>query len=140
VPRTGPIVKIDNSKWSGRRGNARAFLKAALDLLALANEGDNGNPIMSQALLAVIAYSDALTIKIAGIKNAQDHTVLPATLSKTLQGRSDPKQIERLKRMISEKNSIQYDQVTTTLHEARTYVQQAQRFAQWAEAKLAFEL
>lgn len=141
MPRTGPTIKIDDSsEWSGRRTNARSFLKSALNLLDLADEGDNGNPIMSQALLSVIAYSDALTIRVAGLKNAQDHTALPATLSKILKNNSDPKQIERLRRMIAEKNSIQYDQVTTTLAEARAYVQQAQRFAQWAEAKLAFEL
>lgn len=55
--------KVPVDEWRGRRDNGRAFLGGAKALRDRADEGSNGNPIMSQAINAAIAFADALTIR-----------------------------------------------------------------------------
>ncbi|MBI4545990.1 MAG: hypothetical protein HY703_12390 [Gemmatimonadetes bacterium] len=129
--------RVDRAQWMERRRNAQDYLQAARDLLALTPAGGNGNPIMSQALLAVIACADALTIKFAGIQNTQDHRAAVAALKQVLGQRADPSQLARLERMMASKDDIQYDHRTATIEEARDFVAQAERFALWAERELA---
>lgn len=66
IPR-GPWRRApDANEWKGRRDAGRAHLKTARNALAVADEGDDGRLIVQGAILAVIAFGDALTIKIAG--------------------------------------------------------------------------
>jgi hypothetical protein len=122
---------------AGRRRNGQDYLESARSLLALAEPEANGNPIMSNALLAVIAYADALSIHFAGIQNADDHTAVVETVKSAMGAAADAGQLTRLQRLIRQKNQIQYDHRTATLDEARTFVEQAERFARWAEESLA---
>jgi hypothetical protein len=116
--------------------NARDFLQAARDAAALAEASANGNPIMSQVVLAVIAYGDALTIRFGGIQNEHDHRQLVRALRYTLGNAADAEQLTRLGRIIGRKDQIQYDHRTASLDEARGLLEQAERFAVWAEREL----
>jgi hypothetical protein len=127
---------VDRGQWLGRLQNARDFLQAARDAAALAEASANGNPIMSQVVLAVIAYGDALTIRFGGIQNEHDHRQLVRALRYTLGNAADAEQLTRLGRIIGRKDQIQYDHRTASLDEARGLLEQAERFAVWAEREL----
>lgn len=120
----------------GRHRDGRSFLQAAQDSLALADAGDSGKPIMSSALRSAIAYGDALTIKFGGIQNTRDHRTLPRTLQQALGERAEKEQLLRLRRLLGQKNDIDYDHRGMDLEEARRFLQRAQRFASWAEEEL----
>ncbi len=137
MARGGSWRSVDRSAWRGRRRDGENFLQTARDALALADPGDSGKPIMSNALRAVIAYGDALTIKVAGIKNTEDHGALPDTVRRALGDRAEAKQLRRLARLLSKKNDIDYHHRDMTLEEARRFVKRAERFARWAERELA---
>lgn len=132
----GSWRRVDRSQWSGRLQNARDFMKAARDALTLADESANGNPIMSQVVLASIAYGDALTIRFGGIQNEQDHRQLVRTIRHALGNAADAEQMTRLARIIGRKDEIQYDHRTASIDEARRLLEQAERFAAWAEREL----
>lgn len=55
MTRRGPTKKVERPFGEGRLKMARAFLKAAQDTAALAGEGDIGNPIISQIVVAAMA-------------------------------------------------------------------------------------
>ncbi|CAN5788450.1 hypothetical protein BH23GEM7_BH23GEM7_39500 [soil metagenome] len=132
----GSWRQVDRGQWLGRLQNARDFLQAARNAAALAEASANGNPIMSQVVLAVIAYGDALTIRFGGIQNEHDHRQLVRALRYTLGNAADAEQLTRLGRIIGRKDQIQYDHRTASLDEARGLLEQAERFAVWAEREL----
>lgn len=134
--RRGPWTTVDRRRWIGRHRDGRSFLQAAQDSLDLADTGDSGKPIMSSALRSAIAYGDALTIKFGGIQNARVHSTLPRTLQQALGDRAEKEQLLRLRRLLGQKNDIDYDHRDMDLAEARRFLQRAQSFARWAEEEL----
>ena len=137
MTRGGRQRKVSSDEWRGRLDNARAFLQSAHDLLALAEAGGNGNPIMSQAINAAVAYADALTIRAAGIHNTGAHQNVPLALRQALGERADADQVQRLGRIIARKDATQYGHRHAGIDEARPLVEQCGRFAAWAEQLLA---
>ncbi len=135
--RRGVWKQVDRDQWRGRREIARGFLQAALKELEVAEEGQIGNPIMSNALLAAIAYADALTVKFGGILNKGDHAKIVDALRDALGDRALKEQLTRLARLIKKKNQIQYAFEDSNIIEAREYVAHVERFATWAEAEMA---
>lgn len=131
MARGGPWKSVHRSAWRGRRRDGENFLQTARDALALADPGDSGKPVMSNALRAVIAYGDALTIKFAGIKNTEDHAALPDTVRRALGDRAESKQLRRLARLLSKKNDIDYHHRDMTLEEARRFVKRFARLTRW---------
>ena len=73
MTRKGPAKPVDPTYGSRRLDMAKAFLKAARDEAALADEGAVANPIVTQVVNAAIAYADAVTAARAGRVNQQDH-------------------------------------------------------------------
>ncbi|MFC1543652.1 hypothetical protein ACFL4Y_00155 [Gemmatimonadota bacterium] len=112
-------------------------MQSAQDAASLAEEGAAGNPIMSQACLAAIALSDALTIKYAGIQNTGDHGSVVAAVRHAMGNRAEPRMMQLLARILSQKNQIQYAARISDLSEARRYLDQVLRFREWAEPQLA---
>ena len=137
VSRGGGGRKTSAEAWRGRRDNGRAFLAAAKALRDLADEGSNGNPIMSQAINAAIAFADALTIRFSGTKNTGEHSNVSVVLRRALGDRADPTQLQRLQRVVGRKDATQYGHRQGTLDEARQLVEQCERFAEWAERLLS---
>ena len=84
----------DRTEWAGRRDVGRANLKTARNTLLVADAGDDGRLIVQGAILRAIAYGDALTIKVAGIRNSVDHQRLPDKVRHALGNRS-PKRSSR---------------------------------------------
>lgn len=126
----------DRSEWTGRRDGGRAHLKAARNALTVADEGDDGRLIVQGAVLAAIGYGDALTIKVAGIRNGTDHRRLPDTVRHALGNRVPRGELTRLSRLLQRKDDSAYGHRPLTLDNARAAVAQAEAFATWAEAEL----
>jgi len=133
----GSCKVVSESEWRGRRQNARAFLKAAQDLLQIAEESSIGNPILTQAIDAVIAFSDAVTIKFAQIQNIGDHRQLIKTMQAAIGARFPREQEQRLTRLLSWKDDAHYGHRAASVQEAKAVALRAERFAEWAERELA---
>jgi hypothetical protein len=71
-------------------------MESSADVLALTDDEGNGNPAMAHALLAVIAYADAITIRIGGIQNTQDHAQVVAAVRHVLGAAADDKEMALL--------------------------------------------
>lgn len=126
----------DRDEWVGRRDAGRAHLKAARNALTAADEGDDGRLIVQGAILAAIAYADALTIKVARIKNVEDHQQLPATVRHALGNLAPQAELTRLTRLLKQKDDSAYGHRSLPLDDARSAVEKAQAFAAWAEGEL----
>jgi hypothetical protein len=127
---------VPRDQWKGRLENARAFLRAAQDLLALAEAGRSSNPVITEAIDATIAYGDAVAIRFGGLQNATDHNNLGRTLRQAIGARFTPSQEQRLGRILGEKDEAAYGHHAATVSEAGEVVRLAERFAEWAEAEL----
>ncbi len=132
---TWRVVK-DQAEWTGRRNAARAHLKTARNALQVADAGDDCRLVVQGAILAAIAYGDALTIKVAGIKNADDHQRLPATLRHALGNQLPQAEATRLTRLLRQKDDSAYGHRALPLKDARDAIDKAETFAAWAEGAL----
>ncbi len=135
--RGGSWKTAPRSEWAGRRDNARAFLKASRDLLDMAEATSIGNPIITQAIDSAVAFADAVSIKFGGIQNAVDHRNLSKTLKTAIGARFPREQDHRLGKLLNWKDDAHYGHRAASVLEARSVVQQAERFAEWGEAELA---
>jgi hypothetical protein len=129
--------RVERDTWKIRLQNARDFMQSARESMQLADEGSSGDPIMSQACLAAIAYADALTIRYGGIKNAGDHGKIVAVVKQAMGNRADQGMLQLLARILSRKNQIQYAAHVSSHAEAQRYLEQVSKFREWAEAQLA---
>jgi hypothetical protein len=136
MTRKGTAKSVDASFTDGRLRIARAFLKAARTETAMAEVADIGNPIISQIVNAAIAFADALTARYAGRANQKDHAAAVKALRDALGNRLPVAQETRLRRILSEKDEIQYGARATTAMEAKRLLGQLETFAAWAEAEL----
>lgn len=133
MTRQRPWKRVPREEATGRLRNARDYMRSAEDVLALTDKDGNGNPAMAHALLAVIGYADAITIKIGGVQNTQDHAQIVAALRHVLGAAADVKELNRLSKLVARKNDIQYDHPSASRTEAAAYMEQCRRFAAWAE-------
>lgn len=122
--------------WSGRLANARAYLQHARDAVALGHDGMNANPIVSHIVLAAIAFSDALTAKLKGSVNQQDHRAAPRLLRDALGNRLPNEEEKRFRTILEEKDVAQYGVKIGRLSEAKKLLEKLERFAAWAETEL----
>lgn len=127
---------VPSTEWRGRLSKARAYLEAARSGVAMAEETSIGDPIISSAILATIAFGDALTIRFASIQNDRNHAGLSRTLARAL-GKRAAEQLRRVDRILGEKDDTQYGHRVHSLAEARAILTQVERFAEWAEVELA---
>lgn len=133
MTRAGPRRRVDAVFWQGRLRAATEFRAAAREALLLAQPGQSGTPIASQAILAAIAYADALTAKSAQVINQQDHAAAPRLLREVLGNRLTDAQERRLRRLLGRKDELQYGARAVTLDEARQMLEELDGFALWAE-------
>ncbi|HEY7861713.1 MAG TPA: hypothetical protein VIB98_09710 [Gemmatimonadaceae bacterium] len=104
--------------------------------MIVADARDDTRLIVQGAILSAIAFGDAVTIKVAGIRNGQNHQRLPDTVRQALGNRASQQELTRLQRLLKRKDDAAYGHRALTLDEARTAVAQAEAFALWAESEL----
>jgi len=137
VTRKGSTKSVDATFAQGRLDNARAYLEAADNLMTLADEGDNSNPILSHVVNAAIAYADALTAKYLGEINQKDHAAIVRLLRDALGNRLPQKQARRLETIIGLKDAVQYGARSGRHSEAERLLAEMREFADWAEEELS---
>lgn len=130
--------------WTAFRANARNHLedaRAKEDRLreTMDEDGRTGNAkgIAADAVLAAIAYGDAITVQRLNRHNTQDHGTLPAFVQQAIGKRADKDQIARLGRIVARKNEAHYGGTTWSFTHASDYREQVERFAIWAEVVLS---
>ena len=137
MTRKGGQKPVDDTFWKGRLRKARAFHSAAQTLSTLADGADAADPIVSEILLAAIAYADALTAKSDGTVNQKDHQAIGQALRAALGNRLPAAQMKRLMDIVREKNAAEYSAWVGDLKPARRLLEQLGTFATWAEEELA---
>lgn len=136
MTRTGPAKKAGDGASGGRLENARAYRQQAEQLLILADERTNTNPIQSLVVSATIAYCDALTAKFAGVVNKQDHKAAAKQLRAALGNQLPREQEQNLLRILDRKDEVQYGIRVGRKPDADALVQKMQSFGDWAEGLL----
>lgn len=136
MTRNGPAKKVEEGFADGRLRIARSYLNAARVEAAMAEEGDIGNPAMSQVVNAAIGFADALTARYAGHANQQDHAAAVKALRGALGNRLPAAQESQLRRILREKDAVQYGTRAKTRAEAEQMLAALEEFAAWAEAEL----
>lgn len=119
MTRKGPTKSVNAQFWLGRRDEARAFCLAAKQAMELAEPGTSANPIVSQIVLAAIAYADSLTAKRAQIVNQQDHTGAARLLRDVLKNQLPDGEERALRRILRMKDEAQYGARSIPLDHAR---------------------
>ncbi len=135
--RAGPTKTVGGDEWRGRLSNAKAFRRAAENLLELWEEGDTGNPVVVLIVLAAIGYGDALSARFDGKVNQTNHAALPTTIKAAMGNQADTQQLSRLKKILDEKDTASYGARIGRMDEARELHVQLQRFAAWVESVLS---
>jgi hypothetical protein len=133
MTRTGPSKNVGVGYAAGRLENARAYLQAARDAIALAHATSNTNPIKSQIVNAAIAYADALTARRQSIINQRDHRAAVKLLRDALGRELPDSQEKRLRRIVEHKDEVQYGATRGHMADAQKMMGDLEKFAEWAE-------
>jgi hypothetical protein len=126
-----------NDPWHAFRANARAALQDAENKLVLLEPEANAKGIAADAVLAAIAYGDAITVQRLSQHNTQDHGMLPDLVARALGKDAEQGQIARLGRILKQKGRAQYGGGSWSRDDAKDYLEQVRRFATYAEQRLA---
>ncbi len=128
-----PRKRVAALYWQGRLRVAKACVESAQQAVLLAEPAQNGNPIISQIVLAAIAYGDCLTAKRALVINQQDHAAAPRLLRDVLKNTLPDLQERRYRRILGFKDEAQYGVRIASVEEASRLLAELESFALWAE-------
>jgi len=135
VSSRGPRKAAVEGEWEGRLAQAREFREAAGHLVTLAeNKSYNGAVVLM--INAAIAYADAVTARLKGIVNKQDHQAAPRLLREVLGNALPDRQERTFKRLLSRKDGVSYGARSTLHEEARQLLAALDEFAIWAESMI----
>jgi hypothetical protein len=136
MTRTGRKKNVDSDFWKGRLGVAHAFKKSAADALTMAETGMDANPIISNVVLAAIAYVDCLTAKRANVVNQQDHSAALQLLRDVLGAALPTTQVDRIRRILGYKDASQYGARPATVDQAQRLFNDLVELANWVELQI----
>jgi hypothetical protein len=137
MTRGGPTKRVGDAFGRGRLDNARAFQELAEQALALAEEGQNANPILSLIVTSSIAYADAVCSSYGGRVNQNDHDAAPKTLRAVLGNQLPADQLKRFQRILVQKEPAQYGARRARMDAAHERMEDLRRFADWASDMVA---
>jgi hypothetical protein len=131
----GPRRAATDGEWSGRLTQAREFHESARSLVTLAGS-KSYNGAITLMITAAIGYADAITAKLNGVVNKQDHQAASRLLRDVL-GNSLPDKHEKyFRRLLGRKDEVNYGARSTTHDEAERLIAELDEFAAWAEGVL----
>lgn len=131
----GPRRVATDGEWSGRLTQAREFHESARNLVTLA-ESKSYNGAITLMVIAAIGYADAITAKLKGVVNKQDHQAAPRLLREALGSSLPGKQEKFYRRLLGRKDEVNYGARSTTHEEAERLIAELDEFAVWAEGVL----
>ncbi len=139
MTRTGKNARtsIDPLSAAGRLVKAKSFHEVAkLSADLLQEDGMDRGPVVSNAILAAIAYSDAITIATTGKVSKGDHNNAATLLSECVGKDIKAIQLADFKNLLAIKDAVQYGARYTTPAMATKAMAQLGRFSEWAIAWL----
>jgi hypothetical protein len=137
VVKAGPSKSVDEGEPDGRLRNARDFRRDAEELIALREDGDNANGVITFIVNAAIAYADALTGKYGGFVNQQDHKNVSTGLTRALGQRAEKGQLKRLAAILGHKDASSYGPRRSPRQKAQDLLEQLDKFAAWVEMEMS---
>jgi hypothetical protein len=108
MTRTGRTKHVDKATAYGRLRKAIAFHKATQMIHTMMSDVGAADVMAANAVLATIAYADAMTAAILGQINQQDHKGVTALLRDALQNKLPTAEESRLRRLIDRKGEASY--------------------------------
>ncbi|MDB5856214.1 MAG: hypothetical protein JWR22_4255 [Herminiimonas sp.] len=134
--RTSTKKKVNTDFWRGRHSAAQSYRKFAEDGFQLADKGDNLNPVVSQIVLAAIAYADTLTAKRHQVVNQQDHQAAPSLLREVMGNALLDVQHKQYTRILGNKDSAQYGARQIRREKVIELLDDLRSFGNWVESQL----
>ena len=136
--RLGSTTTDDPSRAVKYLSIGRSLHRNTQELDAI-SETRYGNGVASIAIHAVIAYTDAITIRYRGIKSQDgDHARAAYVLAYALGHHRDyAGQVSRLRGILQAKSDASYSGRYYTLEDGRRLAREAAEFIRWAEEMLA---
>lgn len=135
MPRTGRRRQVERSRWRQFRSVGENFANAA----EVAAEFEYWNAAGVLLVHAAIALTDALTVKVGGLKSAgEDHMLAAALLETVVAIDADGKKaIGHLRALIEEKNLVSYGGEIYRREDIRRMGRHLVRYRAWADRLLA---
>ncbi len=133
MTRQGSRKAVSADHWRDRLGIARNYRQAAQDALDLADPGQNCGPAVSNAVLAAIAFADAITARKSLVVNQLDHAFAPRLLRDVLGNALPDIQEQRFRRLLGKKDEAQYGVRRFDHESTQRLLVELDRFAEWAE-------
>ena len=135
MPRSGRRRQVDRSRWRQFLAVADSFVRAA----EVARGSEYWNAAGLLIVHAAIALTDALTVKVGGVKSAAEDHRLAADLLETVLA-VDPegkKAIGHLRALLEEKNLVAYSGEIYRQEDIRRMHRHLERYRTWAGRLLA---
>ena len=131
----GPRRPAADGEWTGRLTQAREFHESARSLVTLA-ENRSYNGAITLMVSAAIGYADAITARLKGVVNTQDHQAAARLLREALGNTLPDRQETFYRRLLGRKDEVNYGARSTTHSEAERLMAELDEFAAWAEGVL----
>lgn len=129
TPKKIKIRQIDKSEYVIYRRKAQEFYQTMFQ----AEKAGNWNAVGLNAVHCAISASDALLIKFAGRRSiSDDHMVVIDLLSSSIKLPGVKEKASSLRRIIAEKNLIEYENRNFTRKNAQDIIKRTERFYRWA--------
>ena len=130
TPRTSRRVSIPRTQYHDYAKVADNFYSGA----DLAREFEYWNAAGLLIIHAAIAYTDAITIKVGGVKSqGEDHMEVVDLLRRVVElGEAGQRAVNHLARMIEQKNIVSYSGEIYTKTEIEKLWKQLERYREWA--------
>lgn len=136
MTRRGTSKQVDSTFALGRLKKAIAFHEVARLALEYIDHVGDADPVASNAILAAIAYTDALTAAYGGRVNQKDHSSAVKLIRDTLGKALPDAQERRLGKLLARKDEVQYGSRTGRSQEAELILESLGEFGTWARAML----
>jgi len=120
--------------------SAPNYLKKATefyDVMEISHDEEKWNAVGLNAVHCVISASDALLAKYGSIRNtSQDHKEAADILVQTVQHPETKQYANHLRKVIGQKNIIEYEKRLFTEKDATEIIKPATRFFEWVQKML----
>jgi len=136
MTRTGSSKRVDAGYALGRLRKAAAFQEAAAVLAEQLDRIHDADVIYANVVLALIAYTDAITAAFANVVNQKDHAAAAKLLRDTLGKALPDAQERRLIRLIGRKDEMSYGARIGRSDDIQQALGNLEEFAAWAREKL----
>ncbi len=136
MTRTGPSKPVSPSYAHARLKKAEAFHEATRIIVEAGDRLHDDHVATTLAVLAAIAYVDALTAGFGGRVNQKDHMAAVKLLRDVLGNALPDDQERRLDRLLGRKDEAAYGVSIGRLGEAELVLEALNSFGTWARNKL----